>query len=491
MNCSSSLIQQRNIAILALICCAPIGCKPRAFNDAATASSALVHDLEAEALTSSLLPLWPLPRSLDEVKSLPAAQDLKLPQEFFASLIQELFTHPDSGQPLTLASPQCARTPDAWRVSSARLSLYEIDLPGNVSNWQTLALQRETDLAQRVQLHVTMQPWCSSQRINNAQFIHTLDQSLLLSFDLTAHQLPERHRVWLDSFASSAKGTSARTVASESEILPYARSLIEINESSRGRKPIVELWTSSLQTAQLLSEKKLPSDAWTQLKQSLGGEHTLRSAATRPYAHPALQANPRALAPFFAAHISLKNLIRVRAHITEGLGTAQYFMLWEKTKGALQRKHLQTTGAAWDRSADTLTLAPLLNQPPQRVSVGQRLRVRPEQQLLVADVDLESTVLAEDITAKELIALSSKTIDFEKTSVHSTRCVSCHAIDDAYRFASAGRPVSQRGLEPAQLTLSGFNIDSQPVLNWRSLRQAESDAKRFLKERSQTQPAAR
>jgi hypothetical protein len=199
-------------------------------------------------------------------------------------------------------------------------------------------------------------------------------------------------------------------------------------------------------------------------------------------AHPTLQANPAALAPFFAKFISEKNLIRIRAHITEGLGTSQHFYRWETQSGKISRAPLQTTSASWDRKADAVTLSPLLLNPQLSSRVGVEQIASEANRPLLRDVDLESTPMANDIDLHELISLNEKIIDHERTSVHSTRCVSCHALDDAQNFAREGRPVAQRGITPAQLTLIGVSVDGRPVVNLRSLRNADSDAARFEEE---------
>lgn len=482
MNFSSSAAFYARITLLALLPAVAASCKPREFNDASVSSELNPAESHSEALTSTLLPVWPAPKTLNDAQLLPSSTDLGLTESLFGSLIRGMFIHPATGRPLTIATPQCALTPRSWKVNSARLSLYEIDLPGNVTNWQTLALQRETDLGQRVQLHVTMQPWCSSKRLNTPNFMHTLDQSLLLTFDLTLQQLPDKYQNWLNKLATSSKSESGRVVSSELEILPYARALNDIHNTNRGRSALLTEWKNSLKNDSLSREKKIPDSAWLQLTQSFGLGQKIKTDSVSAYAHPALAANPKALNQFFKTHISQRNLTRVRAHITEGLGTAQYFLLWEQRPSGLQKVKLQTSGATWDRSSDKLMLTPLLAQPSDYALVGAKLKTLPNQRLLVADADLESTVMADDIPQKELIALSSKVIDFEKTSVHSTRCVSCHALDDAYRFAVSGTPVNQRGIQPTQLSLSGYNLDGRPVLNIRSLRQAESDAKRYLRE---------
>ena len=490
MNFSSSRALSFRITLLALIPALAASCKPREFNETALNSERSPAADEAEALTSTLIPIWPAPKTLSEVQRLPASTDLSLPEPLFGSLVQSMFAHPATGEALTIATPQCALTPQSWRVSSARLSLYEIDLPGNVANWQTLALQRETDLSQRVQLHVTMQPWCSSKRLNTPNFIHTLDQSLLLTFDLTLNQLPEVHKNWLNKMTTLSKGMSSYVVSSESDALPYARALQEISTSSRGRRAFVTQWKNSLNNESLALEKKIPTSAWLQLTQSFGLGQKIKSDAVNSYAHPALIADPQALTQFFKTHLSQKNLIRVRAHITEGLGTAQYFLLWENRAGRLQKVKMQTAGAIWDRTTDKLSVIPLLAEPSYYALVGAKMKTLQNPRLLVADADSEATVMADDIAQKELIALSSKVIDFEKTSVNSTRCVSCHAFDDAYRFATSGTPVHQRGIQPVQLSLSGYNLDGKPILNIRSLRQAESDAKRYLRENPADRRAA-
>lgn len=482
MNFSSSAAFGFHITLLALIPSLAASCKPREFNDSVVSSEGVASVQHAEALTSTLLPIWPAPKSLNDAQRLPSAAELNLPPQFFAPLIQTMFTHPVSGDTLTIASPHCAKAPDAWRVSAARLSLYEIDLPGNVTNWQTLALQRETDLSQRVQLHVTMQPWCASKRLNTPNFIHTLDQSILLTFDLTQQGLPEKYRNWLEKLSVDSKAGSGLVVSSEKEILPYARALNDVHSSVQGRRALLSQWKSALNNDSLLRENKIPTIEWLQLKQSFGIGQKIKTDALNAYAHPALVTDPQALTPFFKNNLSVKNLLRVRAHITEGLGTAQYFYLWENKKGSLQKVALQTTGATWDRSSDQLKVSPLLSEATHYARVGDKYRSIPTQRLLVADADLESTVMADDVSQKELLALNSKVIDFEKTSVHTTRCVSCHALDDAYRFAKNETPVTQRGIQPVQLSLSGYTLDSKPILNIRSLRQAEADAKRFLRE---------
>jgi hypothetical protein len=202
----------------------------------------------------------------------------------------------------------------------------------------------------------------------------------------------------------------------------------------------------------------------------------------QPLVHPFLQNSPAALNSFFSRYLSEKNLIRVRAHVTEGLGTSQRFLRWEQHAGRLVPKALQTVAAQWDRSANTITLSPLQIAPQMVARVGTEQPIPAELRASLKNVDHELTPLANDLSVQELLGLGEKTSDPERTTVHSTRCVSCHGLDDALRMARDGRPVAQRGITPAQLTLFGVSADARPVLNSRTLRAAESDALRLEEE---------
>jgi len=457
-------------------------CKPRVFNDSMESSTAMSARRGNEALAAALTPLWPIPKSAAEVAALPAVTSTGISTLLWQRVLAESFVDNSTGRPLTLSSPECARSVDAWRISAARLSLYEVDLPGNVTSWQTLALQRESDLAQRIQLHITVQPWCSSTRLERSDFVHTLDHAVQLTFDLSLPFLSKHNQDWLEELSAKSRSESQLVVKAENKVLPYARALLDINSSQNGRSAIVAAWNDSLQTQSLAKANRFPNAEWLSLKQSLGANRNLKIVGKGVLAHPTLQSNPAALAPFFARFISEKNLIRIRAHMTEGLGTSQHFYRWEKQAGKMARVALQTTSASWDRGANAITLSPLLMNPQLSSRVGVEQPASEANRQLLRDVDLESTPMANDIDPRELISLNEKIIDHERTSVHSTRCVSCHALDDAQTFAREGRPVAQRGITPAQLTLIGVSMDGRPVMNLRSLRAADSDAVRFEEE---------
>jgi hypothetical protein len=263
--------------------------------------------------------------------------------------------------------------------------------------------------------------------------------------------------------------------------------LLDLNSSQIGRAAIVGAWNSALNTQELFQKQKYPDAQWASLKQALNTSRALKNISNANAAHPTLQNQPAALNAFFAKHISEKNLLRIRAHVTEGVGTAHHFYRWERQAGKLSRVALQTSSAQWNRTANTVTLKPLLLNPQLSARVGTEQPTAEETRILLRDVDLEATPLANDITLQDLVSLNEKVVDHERTSVHTTRCVSCHALDDAQNFAREGRPVAQRGLAPLQLTLSGVSPDGKPVVNVRSIRSAESDAARFEEENQNAQ----
>lgn len=457
-------------------------CKPRVFNDSMESSTAMSARRGNEALAAALTPLWPIPKSAAQVAALPAVTSTGISTLLWQRVLAESFVDNNTRRPLTLSSPECARSVDAWRISAARLSLYEVDLPGNVTSWQTLALQRESDLAQRIQLHITVQPWCVSPRLERSDFVHTLDHAFQLTFDLSTPFLSKQNQAWVEELFAKSRVESQYVVQAENKVLPYARALLDINSGKNGRTAIVAAWNNSLQTQSLAKANRYPNAEWLGLKQSLGSNQNLKIVGKGVLAHPTLQTNPSALAPFFAQFVSEKNLIRIRAHITEGLGTSQHFYRFEKQAGKMARVTMQTTSASWDRGANAITLGPLLVNPQLSSTVGVEQPALNTNQKLLRDIDLESTPMANDIDPQELISLNEKIIDHERTSVHSTRCVSCHALDDAQTFAREGRPVAQRGITPAHLTLIGVSVDGRPVMNLRSLRAADSDAARFEEE---------
>lgn len=467
---------------------AATGCKTRAFNDAQTQSTVGGRSLSkpVEAQAESLMPSWPIPRNFDDVRALPSVKSLGVSAGTWQALLKDAFTEvgTQSAKPLTLSNPNCAFSVDAWRVSAARLSLYEIDLPGNVTTWQTLALQRETDLSQRIQLHITVQPWCSSERLGRSDFVHTLDHAFLLTFDLSTPFLSEQLRAWLDDVAVKNNKNEIQTIRSENKVLPYARALLALHDGKQGRKNILNEWNQALQTTELLNKKSLPSAAWLATKQALPVNQGFGSRTVNPanLSHPALQTAPAALNGFFSRFLSENNLLRVRAHVTEGLGTSQRFLRWERQNGKVNRIPMQTIAAQWDRTANTITLSPLLSAPQIVSMVGTEQPTSGQWRAQLKDIDLEATPLAIDISVPELLSLGEKIVDPERTSVHSTRCVSCHGLDDALKMAREGRPVAQRGINPAQLSLFGVSLDGRPVINLRTLRAAEADAIRFDEE---------
>jgi hypothetical protein len=283
-------------------------CKPRVFNDSQESSTARSVKRGNEALAAALTPLWPIPKSAADVAALPAVTSTGISTLLWQRVLAESFVDNSTGRPLTLSSPECARSVDAWRISAARLSLYEVDLPGNVTSWQTLALQRESDLAQRIQLHITVQPWCSSTRLERNDFVHTLDHAVQLTFDLSLPFLSKHNQAWLEELSSKSRSESQFVVKSENKILPYARALLDINSSQNGRSAIVAAWNDTLQTQGLAKANRFPNPEWLGLKQSLGANRSLKIVGKGVLAHPTLQSNPAALAPFFARFISEKNL---------------------------------------------------------------------------------------------------------------------------------------------------------------------------------------
>jgi hypothetical protein len=464
-----------------------MACKPRAFNDAQTSSTSGGLRKSTEAQAAALMPYWPVPKTAAEIALLPALGNLGVSTKLWQSVLAEAFLDNSNGRNLTLSSPQCARSVDAWRVTAARLSLYEVDLPGNITTWQTLALQRETDLAQRVQLHVVVQPWCISERLGRDDFVHTLDHAFQLTFDLSWPFLSKQNQNLIEELTTQSRLEPVSVVKTDSRILPHARALLDLNSSQIGRAAIVGAWNSALNTQELFQKQKYPDAQWASLKQALNTSRALKNISNANAAHPTLQNQPAALNAFFAKHISEKNLLRIRAHVTEGVGTAHHFYRWERQAGKLSRVALQTSSAQWNRTANTVTLKPLLLNPQLSARVGTEQPTAEETRILLRDVDLEATPLANDITLQDLVSLNEKVVDHERTSVHTTRCVSCHALDDAQNFAREGRPVAQRGLAPLQLTLSGVSPDGKPVVNVRSIRSAESDAARFEEENQNAQ----
>ncbi|MBM3381425.1 MAG: hypothetical protein FJY29_03195 [Betaproteobacteria bacterium] len=464
-----------------------ISCKPRAFNDAQTSSNAGGLRKSTEAQAAALMPYWPLPKTAADVAQLPSLGSLGVSTRFWQSILTEAFNDSENGRILTLSSPQCARAVDAWRVTTARLSLYEVDLPGNVTAWQTLALQRETDLAQRVQLHVVLQPWCLSERLGRDDFVHSLDHAFQLTFDLSWPFLSKQNQNFIEELSLRSRVEPVSIVKTDSRVLPYARALLDLNASQAGRSAIVGAWNNALNTQELFQQQKFPDAQWNTLKQTLNTSRVLKNASNTPATHPTLQSQPAALNAFFAKNVSEKNLMRIRAHVTEGVGTAHHFYRWERQSGKLSRVALQTSSLQWDRTANTVTLKPLLLNPALTARVGSEQPINEETRILLRDVDLEATPLANDIALQDLASLNEKVVDQERTSVHTTRCVSCHGLDDAQTFAREGRPVTQRGISPLQLTLSGVNPDGKPIVNVRSVRSAESDAARFEEENQNAQ----
>lgn len=480
----------KRVALCAALAFVASACKQRLFNDAKTTSEntgPLALSPAAEAQAEALVPFWPVPKDLNALRQLPTPSSLGISTAVWQGLLKDAFSEIDSSgdlKPLTLSNPECARSTDAWRVSSARLAPYEVDLPGSVSAWQTLALQRETDLAHRVQLHVTLQPWCSSERLGRSDFVHTLDHAFLLTFDLSLPHLAKKNSGWIEEILFKSLNSESVGLRSDAKVLPYARFLQELHDSPHGRRGIVRDWNTALQTQELLQKKILPSAGWQSARQSLPLNRGLVSISLtgQTLVHPLLQNSPVALNAFFSRYVSEKNLIRVRAHITEGLGTSQRFLRWERQAAKLVTTPLQTVAAQWDRSSNTITLSPLQNAPQKVARVGAEQPIPAELRASLKSVDLELTPLANDLSVQELLGLAERTSDPERTTVHSTRCVSCHGLDDALRMARDGRPVAQRGINPAQLTLFGVSADARPVFNSRTLRAAESDALRLEEE---------
>ncbi|MEY4065769.1 MAG: hypothetical protein RIR26_1977 [Pseudomonadota bacterium] len=459
-----------------------LSCKPRSYNESQASSVAKHNSTAADALAAHLVPLWPIPKSAEQLKNFPAAKDLGVSDSLLQRILENAFTDESSGRARALSSPECAQAPSSWRVTAARLSLYEVDLPGNVTSWQTLALQRESDLAQRVELHVTVQPWCLSTRLGRDDFVHSLDHALLFTFDLNWKAVSAADKLWLDAISDTRKMSPQLAVPAETKILPYARRQMDISTSTTGRSTLVAEWKKALRADELSEKNLFPDGSWFALKQSLAASGSLKTNKTAVPAHPTLVTQPTALNGFFKKYVSESNLIRVRSHTTEGLGSAQSFQRWDLRAGKLVRVPLQTTAAQWDRAANTMNLSPLLQNPRLSVALGNEELPLESNRVLLRDVDTDATPMATDLPSRELISLNEKILDFERTSVHTTRCVSCHALDEAQTFAKEERSVVQRGLTPLPLTLMGVSIDSRITLNLRSLRQAEADAARFVEE---------
>jgi hypothetical protein len=474
-------------------------CKPRLFNDSAAASagqagSALSAAVEAQA--ESLIPFWPIPATAADLNRLPSASAVGFSAAGWTNILSQAFseTHSDGKKrQLTLSNPECARSADAWRISAARLAPYEVDLPGSVAAWQTLALQRETDFAQRVQLHVTLQPWCTSTRLGRSDFLHTLDHAFMLTFDLSTTALPAPANKWLEEIMIKSMNSESIVIRTDNKILPYARQLRDLHDTSKGRRSVLAEWNRALRTEELIQKKSLPSQAWTTVRQSVPLTQGLSSVPLNAAgsAHPALQDSASALNTFFGKYATEQNLIRIRAHITEGLATSQRFLRWDRQGEKLVPSSLQTVSAQWDRVANTMTLSPQLMNAQKIVKITDEQSIQLEQRAQLLNVDHELTPLANDIPLQDLLSLGEKTSDPERTSVNSTRCVSCHGLDDALRMARSGRPVSQRGISPAQLTLFGLSADARPIVNTRTLRAAEADALRIEEENNHDKRSSR
>ncbi|MFZ9520341.1 MAG: hypothetical protein ACO3A4_07680 [Silvanigrellaceae bacterium] len=473
-------------------------CKPRAFNDSQVQSGKHTTALTktAEALAESLMPVWPVPQNSVDLRSLPMVTSLGISTASWQSYLNSAFTDVDQAgaqSELTLSNPECARSVDSWRVSAARLSIYELDLPGNVTAWQTLALQRETDLAQRVQLHVTVQPWCTSPRLDRSDFVHTLDHAFLFTFDITLPQLSKGSRSWLDDLSSVSNQNVSVVIPAERAILPYASALMEIHDYRLGRTAIVRAWNQALKFDELVGNKSLPSNAWVAARQRIALQQGVGTLVDdQGLAHPTLKTSPGALNAFFSRFVSEKNLLRVRAHVTEGLGTTQRFLRWERKGEKLLPWPMQTIAAQWDRNKNAMTLSPLLTAPTRTSRIGSEQPVQDHLRAQLKDIDVEATPLAEEMSIQDLLLLGERTIEPERTSVHTTRCVSCHGMNDALSFAREGRPPTQRGIRPMHLSMFGVSMDAKPVVNFRTIRSAESDASRFEEEQANAkQPAAR
>jgi hypothetical protein len=488
----SARLAMSGLALLPLL----YSCKPRAFNESQTQTNKHSSPMSksAEALAESLMPLWPVPQNSTDLRALPAVTSLGISTASWQSYLNSAFSESDAAgktAPLTLSNPECARSVDSWRVSAARLSLYELDLPGNVTAWQTLALQRETDLAQRVQLHVTVQPWCTSSRLERNDFVHTLDHAFLLTFDITLPQLNKDTRSWLEELSAVGMQNASVVIPAERSILPYARALMEIHDYRHGRSNIVREWNQALKLDELFGSKSLPSNAWLAAKQRIALQQGVGVLSDdQNLAHPALKVSPGALNPFFNRFVSEKNLVRVRAHVTEGLGTTQRFLRWERKGEKLQPWPMQTIAAQWDRSKNSMTLSPLLSTPPKSSRIGVEQPVHDHLRPQLKDIDVEATPLADELSVTELLLLAERTTDPERTSVHTTRCVSCHGMNDALTMAREGRPPSQRGINPAHLALFGVSTDAKPVVNFRTIKSVESDASRFEEEQTNAKQRA-
>ncbi|MEY2986612.1 MAG: hypothetical protein RJB13_133, partial [Pseudomonadota bacterium] len=79
MNFSSSAAFSFRITLFAVIAAVAASCKPREFNDAAVSSDMNPVAAQIDALTSTLLPIWPAPKTLNEAQRLPTFTDLNLP----------------------------------------------------------------------------------------------------------------------------------------------------------------------------------------------------------------------------------------------------------------------------------------------------------------------------------------------------------------------------------------------------------------------------
>lgn len=477
-----------------------MSCKNRQYNETQSSSSSdnfrQFKSIDGQA--EALMPLWAVPQTESDVKILPSVSNLGINSATWKKFLSEAFSEKNpTGEvtSLTLSNPECTLSPDSWRLSAARLSLYEIDLPGNVMTWRTVAAQLDADVAQRVQLHITVQPWCSSERVGRRDFVHTLDHAFLLTFDLSVPYLQQQKTHWIEELNRNALGADslpsdgfsrAKTtiIRPDNTLIPYTSSMLNLQNSPQGRKAISQVWHRALETQTMIETKRLPSPAWQTLKQSLFNSTglSITSTGSLPLAHPKLKAEPTALNSFFARFVSEKNLLRVRAHVTEGLGTSQRFLRWERASGQFRRLPMQTTSTLWNRARSEISFTTLLTKPQDVIFVGQEQPSNLETRAQINDVDLDATLLAGDISLQHLLSLREKVVDSERTSVHSTRCVSCHGLDDALRMTREGRPTSQRGLTPASLSLFGTNADGVPVVNLRTIKAAEADAARFAEE---------
>ena len=158
-----------------------------------------------------------------------------------------------------------------------------------------------------------------------------------------------------------------------------------------------------------MGNKSLPSAAWLAAKQRISLQQGVGVLSEQQdLAHPSLKASPAALNNFFNHFVSEKNLIRVRAHVTEGLGTTQRFLRWERSGDKLVRWPMQTMAAQWDRSKNLMTLSPLLISPTKTARIGVEQPVHDQLRPQLKDIDVEATPLADELSVHHRLPIERK-----------------------------------------------------------------------------------